>query len=385
MLHILNCIRNDKFFDDLIDVLDASGDGVIHDFIFISDNKNFKFAYIKKRQRINIIAEGEVTTLFNKENYDAVVLHSISSLPLYLIKRIPKIIPVFWFAWGFDMYTIPVYKPLIKLDNLYQPLTKKIIKGNIINQIQHLHAIIDSYIRRKELQQAVKRIDYFSGVLPLEYDLMEHNRRFRAQKVEFNYFNLNSDIQRKNLSSSVSKSSNILVGNSCDATNNHLDVFKILHGLNLINNKIYCLLSYGGTKDYQAKVKYIGKSYFRDNFIPIEEFLPYNEFSNIIMSCGNVIMGHERQQAMGNIFRALWNGCKVYLSETSVAYRYLKELGLHLFTIQNDLNDLILNKMMPLQYVMENREILIKNYSPEICMNKIQKIYGMLENLKEKK
>jgi dTDP-N-acetylfucosamine:lipid II N-acetylfucosaminyltransferase len=209
--------------------------------------------------------------------------------------------------------------------------------------------------------------------------MMLKNKFFKAHKVEFNYFDLTSDIRGDNLMASVAQGNNILVGNSGDFTNNHLDIFEYLHRLNLKDNKIYSFLSYGGTKEYKDKVKEVGLSYFGNNFIPIEEYLPYDKFSDIILSCGNVIMGHERQQAMGNIYMSLWNGCKLFLSETSVAYNCLKKRGYKLFTIQNDLNELTINREMPLHDKMENRKLLVKYNSPKVFMEKIHKIYDLIE------
>jgi hypothetical protein len=61
-------------------VLDASGDNVYHDFIFISDAiKISKFTYIKKANRIKIIRSNDFLPFLIKEKYDAVVLHSLSS------------------------------------------------------------------------------------------------------------------------------------------------------------------------------------------------------------------------------------------------------------------------------------------------------------------
>lgn len=41
---------------------------------------------------------------------------------------------------------------------------------------------------------------------------------------------------------------------------------------------------------------------------------------------------------MGNINGLIMAGAKVFLSETSVAYKYYKSLGVHVFSVQTDLN-----------------------------------------------
>ena len=170
-----------------------------------------------------------------------------------------------------------------------------------------------------------------------------------------------------------------MIGNSGDCFNNHLDLFERLKGINITGNKIYSFLSYGGTKLYKDKVKFVANKYFRDNFIPLEHFLSYEEFCKIINSCGNVIMGHERQQAMGNIYTSLWNGCKIYVSETSILYQYMKNNGFNVYTIQKDLNEYNINTEMSFNAKLGNRKTLIKLQSPKVNMEKIHRIYEILE------
>jgi dTDP-N-acetylfucosamine:lipid II N-acetylfucosaminyltransferase len=381
MLHILNCVRDDKFIDELIEVMDASSSSVDHTFVIFSETQEYYYHNIHNTSRINILKDDEFLPLLEDNKYDAVVLHNLSSIPLQLIVEIPKSISLFWFSWGFDIYTMPYYRPFVKI-NLYHTLTKKYLNGTAINKIKLVHAFINSYLNRKKLQKAVNRVDYYSGVLPVEYDLMKNNKFFKAEKVVFNYFNLNSNIKEENINDPVACGNTFLIGNSCYPTNNHLDILECLYKNNLTNYKIYSFLSYGGMKEYTDKVKEIGRKYFGNNFIPIEDFLPYDKFKEVIMSCGNVIMGHERQQAMGNVYLSLWNGCKVFFSETSVTYNYLKNLGYKIFAIQHDLTDSIINTNMSKEDILINRRLEIKYLSPEICMKRILDIYNILEQKK---
>jgi hypothetical protein len=132
-------------------------------------------------------------------------------------------------------------------------------------------------------------------------------------------------------------------------------------------------------KEYTDEVKKVGKKYFGDKFVPIEEFLPFDKFREITMSCGNVIMPQERQQAMGNIYLSLWNGCKVFFSETSVTYKFLKSMGFKIYTIQHDLTDSVINTNISKNDILNNRKLEVKYLSSEVCMKRIHDIYRMLE------
>src|SRR5574344_1015326 len=106
MIHILNCITDEKFIDNLIDVLDSSQDEMLNDYVLLSEKKMLTFKYIKNSNRIIILNQKELLTFLIKGNYFAVMLHRWSSLPTQVIINIPQSIKVFWFAWGFDIYTM---------------------------------------------------------------------------------------------------------------------------------------------------------------------------------------------------------------------------------------------------------------------------------------
>ena len=79
----------------------------------------------------------------------------------------------------------------------------------------------------------------------------------------------------------------------------------------------------------------------------------------------------ERQSAIGNIKMNLWNGAKVFLPEKSMNLKYFKELGVHVFSIEKDLNQQNLDKVLTWEQIIENRRILLKVSSYERIKEKI--------------
>lgn len=159
-----------------------------------------------------------------------------------------------------------------------------------------------------------------------------------------------------------------------------MDAFELLRHLNLEGKKIYVPLSYGGTADYRGKVKKEGEKYWGKNFIALETFLPYEEYCRIIASCGSVIMFHERQQALGNISVALWNGCSVFLSETSEVFKMYKAMGIPLFSLQSDLVDDNLQQVFSREEIMHTRERLLAFGAEEVLLGNIRKLYEKLQH-----
>ena len=96
-------------------------------------------------------------------------------------------------------------------------------------------------------------------------------------------------------------------------------------------------------------------------------------------------MGHERQQAMGNIYTAIWAGCKVYLFETSVTYCCLKQLGFLVFTIEKDLTKQNIQQDLTDKEKLYNRKKMLEYHSEEIHYKSINNILDLIENNIENK
>lgn len=377
-MKILNFVNDFRFIDPLIMTFRSVEPNVTSDFVLVNDDKLFQFKNICSG-KVRLVNSCDVLKMLD-HSYSAVMLHSLTSIPLELIPKIPKSIKVFWFAWGFDMYTMPVNKPFIDIP-LYHKLTKKAINGNLLDRLRSLHAKIYDWKHKSLFHKAVNRIDYFSGVLPIEYELMKSNPFFRAQRVDFNYFTYHKDVVDDDvLNKPVASGTNILIGNSGDPTNNHLDLYHIVGHLNIENHNVISFLSYGGTTRYKDNVILKGKEVFGDQYIYYENFLPFDEYAKVVLSCSNVIMGHERQQAMGNVYQSLVSGCKLFLSENSVAYKMLREWGFHIFSIQSDLNEIELNKPLPSEFVLDNRKKYEQYVGERVCVEHTKYIFSLIES-----
>ena len=102
-LHIANFVRDDKFIDSLIKFQDLSSEECVHDYIIVS-KKTILYKSIKSTNRIKVVPASMILQFIKENNYNAVFLHSLVCMPYYYISQIHREIPVFWFAWGFDIY-----------------------------------------------------------------------------------------------------------------------------------------------------------------------------------------------------------------------------------------------------------------------------------------
>lgn len=122
------------------------------------------------------------------------------------------------------------------------------------------------------------------------------------------------------------------------------------------------------------------KKRFRGSVIVLEEYLPLDQYRNIVNSTSIGIFYHERQQAMGNIELFLLNGGKLFLSKSSVIYKYLKTMGFAVFSIQDDLNTAQLNEPLSNEQRLFNRERWLSLHNLEAELGKLNSLYILIEN-----
>lgn len=387
-LKIANIIKDDKFIDILFDSLALLNDKWENDYLLVRDNKPSTYKYIKNADRIIFVPKDAILDYLDDNNYDAVFLHSLPSFPIEIIPNINKKIKVFWFAWGWDIYQLPKEKPFIpikliknetqkELDKFKPiiPSTKKSLK-DYLRALKYLFFDSPSTKKIKKYYNAIKRIDYFSGVLEYEYDLMNSVPGFRAKQVSFKYASLQTLENQKQ--PSLYTGHNILIGNSAASTNNHLDIIPFLKKLNFGERKIIVPLSYSNTKGYIEDISNAYTKEFGKNTVVLKEFMPPQEYMEVLLSCSIAIFFMERQQAVGNIGLALRNGCKVFLSETNPVYSYYKDLGLKIFSVQRDLTQTVIDSPLSYEDIENNRAILSQKTNKEQYIRDLNYIYEQI-------
>lgn len=369
-LKLLHIVTDDKFIDGAISLFECD-ERVDNNYIIIG--KECPFKYIKC-EKVHFVSDSNALDAINR--FDAVVIHSLPAIPLSIIGKINNHIKVVWFAWGYDIYEKPYnFIP----QNLYGPRTKKYLWLSFLKRTLFK-------IRKNEKEQEVKRfkevflrrIDYFSGVFPYEVDLLkQYHPLFHAQGVDFYYGSTTFFIPEDPDTNIVHGKKNIIIGNSGNPTGNHLDALSSLSSVSLDNDtKIIIPLSYGGTDRYNLKVEKEFNKIAPGRVLILRNYMPFNEYIDIISSCRAAIFAHERQQASDNIFLQMMYGARVYLSESSYAYKYLKEIGFSIFSYQNDIR--LLNKELSEEEVMNNRRLLSSLYASSKLINRVKNIITTL-------
>ena len=382
MIHDINILHltSDQIFIDVAYDYFESVAPSCNTFFVPSWNKRLNSIKKTPVKFINPLSFKNPTFMKSLVKYDFIVLHSLDGFSQGLLANTTQNLKFVWIGYGYDYYDLIYEGP----NWMYQEKTRAIVE-ELTHKKNSVLTIFKQYIlkqialkilyRNLDKKMIVEKINFFSPVLENEYNIVAS--KFGSsfpEYVAWNYGSPAAFFNNERKSHCNPNGNNILIGNSATPTNNHIEVFDLLRTQNLGNRKIICPLSYGNS-DYASVIKNRGKSYFGENFLDLDTFMPYEEYTELIGTCSNVIMNHHRQQAVGNIVVMLALGANVFLNKINPLYSFLKEKGAVIFSIDElfDSPDLLDSHLSEVD-IEHNRQILLSLYSQKVILDKTEKL-----------
>ncbi len=324
-LHVAN---DEKFFDRVYNRF--VNDSRISNSAFLmvkTSNENPRWIHSDEVELIDSIVKAKQR--LNRDDYDVIYFHSMTVMNWHLLRFVPKDKIVIWWLYGFDIYDgVNGAKPIIPLEN-YKAFTKRIVIDYLSNKKTILRKVKDAFIRfrfKMDFHDGLRRIGYFQPIYSSEMSLMKKYPQFNAKEF---YYNNSLDFKLDKVTNKKRRGG-IIIGNSSSATNNHIDIWKVLSACN-IKNDIIIPVSYGDMK-YKSIIK---SQIVCDNVVFLEDFMPIDEYYNILNGCSFLISGVVRQQASENIYYCLSRGLKVFFYKDSIAYSHFKNNGYIVFAIED--------------------------------------------------
>ena len=276
--------------------------------------------------------------LFRSEK---IIIHSLASpfllLYLYIFPSLAH--KSYWAIWGKDLYYYKTLKQIRFYHNIYEFFRKRVIK-----EIRHI-----------------------IGFSQEDYELA---RKWYGSTAELHKCFMYPSNCYKEIPTPGKKGGPVilLVGNSADPSNNHIEAFSLLEKYKHDDIKIITPLSYGDN-NYAKQVIKVGKRLFGRKYAPIEELLPLADYLDLLARVDIGIFAHKRQQAMGNIITLLGMKKKVYIRNDITTWKTLEYLGVKIY----DLYDL--NLLEPDKQTMKNNHSIIKMvFSEENLLHQWNKI-----------
>lgn len=332
MVNILHIVYDEKFIDFVADVF-ASCYGAVNSFRVIVDDVRLPLKRVGSLRDMRRVSHDYPNSRQAAEDLawcDALIVHYLGLPGARLIKRAPHRVRVVWSAWGGDYYELvpsaesdllgPSTRRL--MEQLGPPAGDRSVAGRVRALIRPLRRrlVVDPTLR-----DAVRRVDFFSAPVPSDFDVV---RRAvpgwtRAEYAQLNYVSVERTLSR-GLRSVTGE--DVLVGNSASSTNNHADVFDQLARLELGSRKVVVPLSYGDLEYRDAVIAY-GRRTLGARFEPIVDFMPLAQYNDVISRCSIAVMGHRRQEGVGNIATLMQAGARVFIDRVSPVFRDLTDRG----------------------------------------------------------
>lgn len=337
-----------QFLQFISEIFEAAAPGANQYLItgkFSAKKANFRFPVLSNYDSISVAGVcGVASVPLYVRSCDIVIAHGMGPHGIVAFLSSPRSAKKIWSGWGFDYYGNDYDTDA----DLISPATHEFIKFNIDNNKQNsifseTTTKIISYGRHK----AAKITNYFSAPIPSEFKIFQN--RYNNYSCSYAQINYGSVAETFAKGTTKNHGANILVGNSAHQTNNHIDILKLLSKHNLEKRKVIVPLSYGDV-DYREKLITYGKNILGNSFVPLVDFIPLDEYNSIISSCNVVIMNHIRQQALGNIGTALYQGAHVFLNPASPVYRFFKERD----ALVHSIHDLE-SKLLPTVSLCDNK------------------------------
>jgi len=272
---------------------------------------------------------------------DKIILHGLFNTRLFLILAAqPWLLrKCYWVIWGGDLY---IHEATLKNWRWYR----------------------NELLRRF----VIKRLGYLVTYVEGDADLAR--KWYQARGVYRECFVYTSNLyQDYEVNADSHDTITIQLGNSADPSNNHLEILERLLPFRDKEIAIYAPLSYGD-QAYAKTVIDAGIERFGKKFIPITEFMPFNEYLRFLGHIDIAIFNHKRQQAMGNTITLLGLGKKMYLRCDTTSWQMLQKLGLKVF----DINDIDLSRL-DVAVQIRNQSIIINHFTEMKLLTQLKTIF----------
>lgn len=348
---ILHVCKLDKFIPPFVDFVEENFS--LNDHFFWSNGGNDQYLikqacsnYKVKRTKVGLI-KGLVKLVFLMHGSKKIILHGLFNpkvvVILFLMPWLLK--KCYWVIWGGDLYVYQIGEKNLKWK------VRELIRRPVIKNMGHL-------------------ITYIPGDVELARQWYGAKGKYHECLMYLSNVIDPITIQSAHEGAEEHTGLNILVGNSADPSNNHLESLeKLLPYINDVT-KIFVPLSYGD-QEHAKKVIEKGKAWFGGKFVPLTSFMGYEEYLKLLKSIDIAVFNHKRQQAMGNIITLLGMGKKIYMQPRMSHYEFLKSLNLDIF----DINDLELKKIRK-EESLANSEISTFYFSEKNLINQFSCIFG---------
>lgn len=259
---------------------------------------------------------------------DVLLVHFLIPGSASFLSAMSRQIPVVIQFWGGDYVS-----QLMPSSKTFLPLTHSLLvdepsKQNFFRRFARIGLEKWRKItRRNHVSESLEKASGFLTLLPEERLLFPKKFWPKHLNAKVIYGNFDSaPPQSRNSKSELT----VVLGNSATPSNNHLDFLQLLSICPSPIDHLILPLSYGDLS-YGESIRARFESSGLKTTV-LKDLMPLPEYEAMLNQVDVLIMGHLRQQGLGNILKALQQGKTVYLHPKGSNYAHFKSRG---FAVRN--------------------------------------------------
>jgi len=287
-------------------------------FVTIKSHKEVK---IFEAQNVKILTLRELQTWIRSRTFDSVYVHFLSNTIAYVLHKTQLTkLPCYWIMWGADFYGLPTIS-----QSFYLPKSKAFAwKNNGWKQklARFLGLPSSAYVLK-----VLKEIEFFVGYKE-EFELTQKALSHTMKFVPWEYY---FSIEELGMPPVNQGNGSILLGNSDDPMNNHIDVLEKLETVVNQGQRIIVPVA-GAPEKYLNKLKSLSAT-SKAKIILQEKLLDSESFFKMMDEVSYVVYGHLRQQGVGTIIPLLYQGKKAFMWDSNPLKGTLERWGMKIRSI----------------------------------------------------
>lgn len=341
---IVHLLMDEKYTSEFVDLIETYfNQNKTHALLVLTRHEKLRYE-VKKTGSIVLIRQ-DIRSLMRLARYllkaDRIIVHGLFNHYLVYIIFLLNVAPkVLWGIWGGDLYDYHKEKGLYKF-----------VKTSIIRRFNGIctHIKGDADLARK--------VYGFRG------------RRYPC----FMYPSCLVEKSFQTLPNEKHQGFTIMVGNSADDENRHLDILEKLKTIDLRNARIVLPLSYG-RQDYADEVEKQYKEQFGDQVLSLRQFMPRQDYYRLLSEVDAAVYAHRRQQAVGNITQLVAVGAKVYIEPFVTTYSWLTDMGIKVFNYEE--MDQTIFEPLSMEEKQENNRIICSVANWDTLMKQLNDLFA---------
>lgn len=299
---------------------------------------------------------------------DVVIAHSMTQLAALVLAVLPPRVVTVWSGWGYDYYS----DDRRGNGGLLGPETCDLMRDR--THAVDLRSRVRSAMVDLARRRTARRTDYFSAPVPIDLAIFAARfPGFSGSYQQLNYGDVNTTFAAGEM---MVEGRDILVGNSATASCNHLEVFRALSGTNLEQRRVVVPLTYGDPW-YRDALLVEGQRILGAQFHPVVDHLPLDQYLDLLGSCQIMVFNHRRQQALGNIGAALYQGAHVYLDERNPLFNWFRSRGVSIQSVES-LSRRLPESPVEASILARNRAFLSEVWGPETVTRNLEQLLSRL-------